>query len=93
VVVGVVAMSVVISHGEMLIDFVSTINGVSLIEAPSFLKTFIRNPRAFEPTLIGDSATQWRRLLQSGDRRSVGDNVAHVKKHSSNIFTKLGATA
>jgi fructokinase len=28
----------VISHGEMLIDFVSTINGVSLIEAPSFLK-------------------------------------------------------
>jgi fructokinase len=28
----------VISHGEMLIDFVSTINGVSLLEAPSFLK-------------------------------------------------------
>jgi fructokinase len=28
----------VISHGEMLIDFVSTVNGVSLIEAPSFLK-------------------------------------------------------
>ena len=28
----------VISHGEMLIDFVSTANGVSLIEAPSFLK-------------------------------------------------------
>jgi fructokinase len=31
-------MPVVISHGEMLIDFVSTVNGVSLIEAPSFLK-------------------------------------------------------
>ncbi len=28
----------VISHGEMLIDFVSTVNGISLIEAPSFLK-------------------------------------------------------
>jgi len=28
----------VIAHGEMLIDFVSTVNGVSLIEAPSFLK-------------------------------------------------------
>src|SRR5512136_1254372 len=31
-------MLAVISHGEMLIDFVSTVNGVSLIEAPSFLK-------------------------------------------------------
>jgi len=31
-------MPAVISHGEMLIDFVSTVNGVSLIEAPSFLK-------------------------------------------------------
>ncbi len=31
-------MPVVVSHGEMLIDFVSTVNGVSLIEAPSFLK-------------------------------------------------------
>jgi fructokinase len=31
-------MPAVISHGEMLIDFVSTINGVSLLEAPSFLK-------------------------------------------------------
>jgi fructokinase len=28
----------VISHGEMLIDFVSTVNGVSLLEAPSFVK-------------------------------------------------------
>ncbi len=28
----------VITHGEMLIDFVSTVNGVPLIEAPSFLK-------------------------------------------------------
>jgi len=31
-------MPAVISHGEMLIDFVSTVSGVSLIEAPSFLK-------------------------------------------------------
>ncbi len=31
-------MPAVISHGEMLIDFVSTVNGVPLIEAPSFLK-------------------------------------------------------
>ena len=31
-------MPAVISHGEMLIDFVSTVNGVSLLEAPSFLK-------------------------------------------------------
>ena len=31
-------MPAVIAHGELLIDFVSTANGVSLIEAPSFLK-------------------------------------------------------
>ena len=31
-------MPAVISHGEMLIDFVSTVSGVSLLEAPSFLK-------------------------------------------------------
>src|SRR5512137_1319607 len=31
-------MPAVISHGEMLIDFVSTVNGVPLIEAPSFVK-------------------------------------------------------
>jgi fructokinase len=31
-------MPAVISHGEMLIDFVSTVSGVSLLEAQSFLK-------------------------------------------------------
>jgi fructokinase len=31
-------MPTVISHGEMLIDFVSTVNGVALVEVPSFLK-------------------------------------------------------
>ena len=31
-------MPAVISHGEMLIDFVSTVSGVSLLGAPSFLK-------------------------------------------------------
>lgn len=31
-------MPQIITHGEMLIDFVSTINGVSLIEAPAFIK-------------------------------------------------------
>ncbi len=31
-------MPAIITHGEMLIDFVSTVNGVPLIEAPSFLK-------------------------------------------------------
>lgn len=31
-------MPTVISHGELLIDFVSTVNGMSLVEAPSFLK-------------------------------------------------------
>ncbi len=31
-------MPTIITHGEMLIDFVSTVSGVSLLEAPSFLK-------------------------------------------------------
>ncbi|KAK4598228.1 hypothetical protein RGQ29_015631 [Quercus rubra] len=53
----------IVSFGDMLIDFVTTVSGVSLAEAPGFLKVPGGDPLLEDRREIGVRRETWRRRV------------------------------